>query len=98
VQGYLSKTDLLAEAALLKERLGNAASPVVFCHNDALLANIVYQQEKEQVGHCFDYGIILFYYFHPNNQSRQRIIIILELSLIFLDSSICVYFVPLILT
>jgi len=50
VQGYLSKTELLAEAAQLQERLGNAASPVVFSHNDALLANIVYQQEKEQVG------------------------------------------------
>jgi hypothetical protein len=49
VQGYLSKTELLAEAAQLKERLGSAASPVVFSHNDALLANIVYQQEKEQV-------------------------------------------------
>ncbi len=48
VQGYLSKTELLAEAAQLQERLGNAASPVVFSHNDALLANIVFQQEKEQ--------------------------------------------------
>lgn len=49
VQGYPGKTELLAEAANLKERLRKAASPVVFCHNDALLANIVYQQKEDRV-------------------------------------------------
>ena len=48
----MSKTELLHEAAALKCRLEQTASPVVFCHNDALLANIVYQQEKDQVWEC----------------------------------------------
>ena len=49
VQGYLSRTELMAEAAALKNRLAGTASPVVFCHNDALLANIVYQPENQKV-------------------------------------------------
>jgi thiamine kinase-like enzyme len=49
VQGYATKAELLREAAALQLRLENAASPVVFCHNDALLANIVYQPESEKV-------------------------------------------------
>jgi thiamine kinase-like enzyme len=49
-QGYLSQPDLLAEAACLKSRLAGADCPLVFCHNDALLANIVHQQDKDRVG------------------------------------------------
>merc|ERR1719309_1835047 len=43
---YLTKPQLREEAAKLKALLPSCCSPVVFCHNDALLANIVLDGDK----------------------------------------------------
>jgi ethanolamine kinase len=40
---FLSKDQLLAEVDLLEEERGDSEDTVVFCHNDALLANVVIQ-------------------------------------------------------
>jgi len=34
---------------LLKTELSSAGSPIVFCHNDLLLANVIYNAEKNTV-------------------------------------------------
>ena len=44
---WLSPKDLQAELTGLRRLLETAASPVVFCHNDALLANIVIRQQPD---------------------------------------------------
>jgi ethanolamine kinase len=41
----LSKAKLLEEAAKLKEVLEKHDCPVVFCHNDMLCKNIVFNKE-----------------------------------------------------
>ena len=40
----MTKDQLKVELNMLKDLLENCSSPVVFCHNDALLANIVVQK------------------------------------------------------
>jgi len=44
---WLSPDDLQAELVGLRGLLGTAASPVVFCHNDALLANIIIRHQPD---------------------------------------------------
>jgi thiamine kinase-like enzyme len=43
------KGKLEEEYALLKAELCSLGSPVVFCHNDLLLANVIYNAEKSTV-------------------------------------------------
>jgi ethanolamine kinase len=43
------KGKLEEEYALLKAELCGVSSPVVFCHNDLLLANVIYNAEKSAV-------------------------------------------------
>lgn len=43
------KSKLEEEYAVLKAELSNLGSPVVFCHNDLLLANVIYNAEKKTV-------------------------------------------------
>lgn len=44
-----SHSSLLHEYQTLKDSLSKIDSPVVFCHNDLLLTNILYNQERNQV-------------------------------------------------
>lgn len=43
------KSRLEEEYALLKTELSSVGSPIVFCHNDLLLANVIYNAEKKTV-------------------------------------------------
>ncbi|KDR07130.1 ethanolamine kinase [Zootermopsis nevadensis] len=43
------KSKLEAEYAKLKAELSSVGSPIVFCHNDLLLANIIYHTKKNTV-------------------------------------------------
>jgi ethanolamine kinase len=43
------KNKLEEEFAELKVQLSSVGSPVVFCHNDLLLANIIYNAKKNTV-------------------------------------------------
>jgi ethanolamine kinase len=43
------KSRLEEEYALLKTELSSVGSPIVFCHNDLLLANVIYNAEKNSV-------------------------------------------------
>jgi len=46
---WMTKDQLKMEVSQLRSLLENCSSPVVFCHNDALLANCVVQKESEKV-------------------------------------------------
>jgi len=46
---WITKTQLIAEVDNLRAVLGDCTSRVVFCHNDALLANIVVQKKTQSV-------------------------------------------------
>jgi ethanolamine kinase len=43
------KSKLEEEYAVLKAELCSVGSPVVFCHNDLLLANVIYNAKKSTV-------------------------------------------------
>merc|ERR550534_1636005 len=43
---FLSRDEILAEFNMLKDLLDLKSIPLVFCHNDALLPNIVYKDGK----------------------------------------------------
>jgi len=44
-----TKDDLTNEIRILEEHLTRLRSPVVFCHNDALLKNVIYDSKRERV-------------------------------------------------
>jgi len=44
-----SKSELFAEFANLEASLKQLKSPIVFCHNDLLLGNVVYNEAKMSV-------------------------------------------------
>ncbi|KAH8025550.1 hypothetical protein HPB51_009505 [Rhipicephalus microplus] len=44
-----SKAELELEVSLLEEHLSGLGSPVVFCHNDLLVKNIIYQEKQGRV-------------------------------------------------
>ncbi|KAJ4452105.1 hypothetical protein ANN_03621 [Periplaneta americana] len=44
-----SKSTLEEEFSQLKEVLSNVGSPIVFCHNDLLLANVIHNAKKKSV-------------------------------------------------
>lgn len=44
-----SKCELEREVSLLEAHLSGLGSPVVFCHNDLLVKNIIYQEEQDRV-------------------------------------------------
>jgi len=46
---WMTKDQLKMEVSQLRSMLESCSSPVVFCHNDALLANCVVQKEAEKV-------------------------------------------------
>jgi len=48
VTEFLTKEQMRAEMAGLRKMLDSCTSPVVFCHNDALLGNIVVKREKDR--------------------------------------------------
>ena len=57
VSGWASREELYQEASLLRSHLETTSSPVVFCHNDALLANIVIQPTNNEVAFIdLEYG------------------------------------------
>lgn len=43
------KETILKELQELREKLGNLMNPVVFAHNDLLLANVIYTEETNSV-------------------------------------------------
>jgi len=45
---WMNKDQLKSELKSLKSLLEGTSSPIVFCHNDALLGNIVLQNEKDR--------------------------------------------------
>lgn len=57
------RSDLLHELEWVRTRLVQLGSPVVFCHNDLLLANILYEKESDAL------NFIDFEYAGPNYQS-----------------------------
>ena len=44
-----SKDELIAEFASLEKQLKLLDSPIVFCHNDLLLGNIVHNEAKKSI-------------------------------------------------
>lgn len=58
-----SKKDLTKEFEWLVEHLDKLNNPIVFCHNDLLLANVLYDEETHKV-HFID-----FEYAGPNYQA-----------------------------
>ncbi|CAN8027066.1 unnamed protein product [Ixodes persulcatus] len=44
-----SKLELELEVRILEEHLSELGSPVVFCHNDLLVKNIIYQETEDKV-------------------------------------------------
>lgn len=44
-----SKSELEREVTLLENHLSGLGSPVVFCHNDLLVKNIIYQEKEDKV-------------------------------------------------
>ncbi|XP_075546973.1 ethanolamine kinase 1 isoform X2 [Dermacentor variabilis] len=44
-----SRAELELEVSLLEEHLSGLGSPVVFCHNDLLVKNIIYQEKQDRV-------------------------------------------------
>jgi len=57
VGGWASREELYQEARLLRSHLETSDSPVVFCHNDALLANIIIQPKHNEVAFIdLEYG------------------------------------------
>jgi len=44
----LSREQLRNEVDLLHDILPNIGSPVVFCHNDLLLRNVIYNEEQRE--------------------------------------------------
>lgn len=59
----MSKKRISEEVQYLKEVLGKLQSPVVFAHNDLLLGNVIYTEEKGTV------NFIDFEYAAPNYQA-----------------------------
>ena len=57
-----SKEELTRELDWLEEKLSLLDSPLVFCHNDLLLANILYDESKHSI------YFIDFEYAAPNYQ------------------------------
>ena len=39
---------LRSELAMLEQELSKLDSPIVFCHNDILLANVIYDESKSK--------------------------------------------------
>lgn len=58
-----SKDELRKELDALKEHLESLNSPVVFCHNDLLLKNIIYNKEKGCV-YFIDHEYAMYNYEH----------------------------------
>ena len=57
VSSWATREELRQEANLLRSHLETTSSPVVFCHNDALLANIVIQPNNNEVAFIdLEYG------------------------------------------
>ena len=44
----LSREQLRSEVDLLNDVLPNIGSPVVFCHNDLLLRNVIYNEQQSE--------------------------------------------------
>jgi len=44
----LSRDQLMSEVDLLNGILPNLGSPVVLCHNDLLLKNVIYDKERRE--------------------------------------------------
>lgn len=49
VSSIPSKAELEQEVSLLEKHLSGLGSPVVFCHNDLLVKNIIYQEKEDRV-------------------------------------------------
>lgn len=58
-----SKVELIDQFSRLKSILKSSNSPLVFCHNDLLLANIIYTSDSDQI------RFIDFEYAQPNYQA-----------------------------
>merc|ERR1719147_134051 len=59
VTEFLSKQQLLDEANYLEQLLSESDCPIVFCHNDALLGNIVLRRDEGNLAVTFidlEYG------------------------------------------
>jgi len=58
---YPTKEQLLKELALVQEKVQEMQSPVVFCHNDLLVKNLVYDKEKDVIN-FIDYEYAAYNY------------------------------------
>lgn len=45
----MNKVKLREEMSMIKSALGNLSSPVVFCHNDLLLGNVVLEEQSDRI-------------------------------------------------
>lgn len=61
--------DLRADIETLKTLLEDIGSPVVFCHNDLLLTNILLQRDNTVSGHPASVAFIDYEYAMFNNQA-----------------------------
>ena len=68
----LSKADLIIESKLLQAALEAFDSPVVFCHNDLQVGNVIYNNERNSVAFIdFEYGAPNFRGFDIGNHFNE---------------------------
>jgi Predicted choline kinase involved in LPS biosynthesis len=66
------KCKLEEEYAMLKRELSSLGSPVVFCHNDLLLANVIYNSKKRTVTFIdYEYSNINYQAFDIGNHFAE---------------------------
>jgi ethanolamine kinase len=70
---FQSREWLLNELAQLEERLVTLDSPIVFCHNDLLCANLIYNEEKDAVAFIdYEYGAYNYRGFDIGNRKSDK--------------------------
>lgn len=68
----ISKPLIQKEINLLKEKLSDLGSPIVFAHNDLLLGNVIYTKEQSSVTFIdFEYAAANYQAFDIGNHFNE---------------------------
>ncbi|CAB4001462.1 ethanolamine kinase 1 [Paramuricea clavata] len=68
----LSKVNVVDELKLLKDKLGNCNVPLVYCHNDLLVKNIIRNKEDDDVSFIdYEYGAYNYSAFDIGNHFNE---------------------------
>lgn len=70
----ITKSDIRPEIDLLRHKLSNLGSPVVFAHNDLLLGNVIYTKERNSVTFIdFEYAAMNYQAYDIGNHFAEFI-------------------------